>query len=201
MNKIVKNALVLMAFSLVLGFVLGAVYKITEEPIAEANRKKEMAAYKVVFENADDFKEIANFDANAANAIIADYPDTVNGALEAVDASGNVIGHVITLTTKDGYGGGIVLTVGIQNDGTVNGFSVVSYGGETIYKAFEPAFADQFAGKSCESYVVTKATPAADNEIQAITGSTITSDAVTGGVNTGLAYYRELLNITGGELK
>jgi len=88
MNKIVKNALVLMAFSLVLGFVLGAVYKITEEPIAEANRKKEMAAYKVVFENADDFKEIANFDANAANAIIADYPDTVNGALEAVDASG-----------------------------------------------------------------------------------------------------------------
>lgn len=49
MNKIVKNALVLMAFSLVLGFVLGAVYKITEGPIAEAAKRKEMEAYKVVF--------------------------------------------------------------------------------------------------------------------------------------------------------
>ena len=46
MNKIVKNALILMAFSLVLGFVLGAVYKITEGPIAEANKRKEMEAYK-----------------------------------------------------------------------------------------------------------------------------------------------------------
>ena len=50
MNKIVKNALVLMAFSLVLGFVLGAVYKITEPIIAEATLRKEMEAYKVVFE-------------------------------------------------------------------------------------------------------------------------------------------------------
>ena len=33
MNKIIKNALVLMAFSLVLGFVLGAVYKITAKAI------------------------------------------------------------------------------------------------------------------------------------------------------------------------
>ena len=49
MNKIVKNALVLMAFSLVLGFVLGAVYKITEPIIAEATLRKEMEAYKVVF--------------------------------------------------------------------------------------------------------------------------------------------------------
>lgn len=187
MNKIVKNALVLMAFSLVLGFVLGAVYKITEEPIAEANRKKEMAAYKVVFENADDFKEIANFDANAANAIIADYPDTVNGVLEAVDASGNVIGHVITLTTKDGYGGGIVLTVGIQNDGTVNGFSVVSYGGETIYKAFEPAFADQFKGAKVEAFE--KGT---NLNYDSVAGASMTADAVKNACNAAITLANSL---------
>ena len=66
MNKIVKDALVLMAFSLVLGFVLGGVYKITEPIIAEATLRKEMEAYKVVFENADDFREMEGFDANAA---------------------------------------------------------------------------------------------------------------------------------------
>ena len=79
MNKIVKNALVLMAFSLVLGFVLGAVYKITEPIIAEATLRKEMEAYKVVFETADTFVEVA-VDAAAAEAVMAEggYPDTIN---------------------------------------------------------------------------------------------------------------------------
>ena len=58
MNKIFKNALILMAFSLVLGFALGAVYKITEPAIAEATLRKEMEAYKVVFKTADTFKEV-----------------------------------------------------------------------------------------------------------------------------------------------
>ena len=187
MNKIVKNALVLMAFSLVLGFVLGAVYKITEGPIAEANKRKEMEAYKVVFETADTFQEIAGFDAAAANAIIADYPDTVNNAFEAVDASGNVIGHVITLTTKDGYGGGIVLTVGIQNDGTVNGFSVVSYGGETIYKAFEPAFADQFKGVQVEKFEKD-----VNLNYDSVAGASLTADAVKNACNAAITLANSL---------
>ena len=187
MNKIVKNALVLMAFSLVLGFVLGAVYKITEGPIAEANKRKEMEAYKVVFETADTFQEIAGFDAAAANAIISEYPDTINGALEAVDASGNIIGHVVTLTTKDGYGGGIVLTVGIQNDGTVNGFSVVSYGGETIYKAFEPAFADQFKGAQVEKFE--KGT---NLNYDSVAGASMTADAVKNACNAAITLANSL---------
>ena len=187
MNKIVKNALVLMAFSLVLGFVLGAVYKITEGPIAEANKRKEMEAYKVVFETADTFQEIANFDVAAANAIISEFPDTINSALEAVDASGNVIGHVVTLTTKDGYGGGIVLTVGIQNDGTVNGFSVVSYGGETIYKAFEPAFADQFKGAQVEQFE--KGT---NLNYDSVAGASMTADAVKNACNAAITLANSL---------
>ena len=187
MNKIIKNALVLMAFSLVLGFVLGAVYKITEEPIAEANRKKEMAAYKVVFENADDFREVAGFDAAAANAVITDYPDTINAALEAIDASGAVIGHVVTITTKDGYGGGIVLTIGIQNDGTVNGFSVVSKGGETIYKAFEPAFADQFKNAKVEKFE--KGT---NLNYDSVAGASMTAEAIKNACNAAITYTNSL---------
>lgn len=187
MNKIVKNALVLMAFSLVLGFVLGAVYKITEGPIAEANKRKEMEAYKVVFETADTFQEIAGFDAAAANAIIADYPDTINNALEAIDASGNVIGHVVILTTKDGYGGGIVLTVGIQNDGTVNGFSVVSYGGETIYKAFEPAFADQFKGVQVEKFEKD-----VNLNYDSVAGASMTAEAVKNACNAAITLANSL---------
>ena len=185
MNKIVKNALVLMAFSLVLGFVLGAVYKITEPIIAEATRQKEMQAYKVVFENAADFTEIA-VDAAAAEAVMADggYPDVINKAFQAVDASGNALGYVVQLTTKDGYSGGIVMVVGITNEGVVNGYSVTAHS-ETSglgTKAFDPAYADQFKG-----------IPAADVAgVATISGATLTSTAVKNGINAAVAYANSL---------
>ncbi|MBQ2902032.1 MAG: FMN-binding protein [Agathobacter sp.] len=187
MNKIVKNALVLMAFSLVLGFVLGAVYKITEGPIAEAAKRKEMEAYKVVFATADTFQEMEGFDAAAATAVISAYPDTINTALEAVDASGNVLGHVVTLTTKDGYGGGIVITVGIQNDGTVNGFSIVNIGGETIHNAFQPAFADQFKGVKVDKFE--KDT---NLNYDSVAGASMTANAVVNACNAAIEYTNSL---------
>ena len=187
MNKIVKNALVLMAFSLVLGFVLGAVYKITEGPIAEAAKRKEMEAYKVVFASADTFQEMAGFDSAAANAVISAYPDTINTALEAIDASGNVLGHVVTLTTKDGYGGGIVITVGIQNDGTVNGFSIVNIGGETIHNAFQPAFADQFKGVKVDKFE--KDT---NLNYDSVAGASMTANAVVNACNAAIEYTNSL---------
>ena len=186
-NKIVKNALVLMAFSLVLGFVLGFVYKITEGPIAEAARQKELAAYKVVFADADTFQEIEGFDADAANAVISAYPDTINSALEAVDASGNVLGHVVTLTTKDGYGGGIVLTVGIQMDGTVNGFSIVNIGGETIHNAFQPAFADQFIGAKVDKFEKD-----VNLNYDSVAGASMTAGAVVNACNAAIEYTNNL---------
>lgn len=185
MNKIIKNALVLMAFSLVLGFILGAVYKITEGPIAEATLRKEMEAYKVVFENADTFKEVA-VDSAAAAKVMTDggFPDEINKAFEAVDANGNSLGYVVQLTTKDGYSGGIVMVVGITADGTVNGFSVTAHS-ETSglgTKAFEPAYADQFKG-----------IPAADvSGVATISGATLTSTAVINGINAAVAYANSL---------
>ena len=185
MNKIVKNALVLMAFSLVLGFVLGAVYKITEGPIAEATLRKEMEAYKVVFETADTFNEVT-VDEAAAAKIMTDggFPDEINKAFEAVDASGNPLGYVVQLTTKDGYSGGIVMVVGITADGTVNGFSVTAHS-ETSglgTKAFDPAYADQFKGISADSV----------SGIATISGATLTSTAVINGINAAVAYANSL---------
>ena len=185
MNKIVKNALVLMAFSLVLGFVLGAVYKITEPAIAEATRQKEMEAYRVVFENAADFVEVT-VDAAAAEKIMADggYPDAINKAFQAVDASGNPLGYVVQLTTKDGYSGGIVMVVGITLDGTVNGFSVTAHS-ETSglgTKAFDPAYADQFKGVPADGV----------SGIDTISGATLTSTAVKNGINAAVAFANSL---------
>lgn len=65
-KKIVHDALILTAFTLVLGFVLGLVYEITKEPIAAADAATAQAAYKEVFQDADSFEAYAKFDKDAA---------------------------------------------------------------------------------------------------------------------------------------
>ena len=55
--------------------------------------------------------------------------------------------------------------------------------------ADKPEFKDQYQDKNVESFEVTKTGAAADNEINAISGATITSNAVTGGVNAGLCAF------------
>ncbi len=55
-KKIVHDALILTAFTLVLGFVLGAVYGITKDPIAAADEAKTQAAFQQVFSDAESFE-------------------------------------------------------------------------------------------------------------------------------------------------
>ncbi len=180
MNKIVKDALVLCAFSLVLGFVLGGVYKITEPIIAEATLRKEMEAYKVVFENADTFKEIPVDETKAANYMSGGgYVGTINKTFEAVDAGGSSLGYVIQLTTK-GYGDGLVMVIGVQADKTVNGYSITAHQ-ETSglgTKAFEPGFADQFKGIAGDKV----------GDVATISGATITSSAVKSAIKAAVGY-------------
>ncbi len=55
-KKIVHDAMILTAFTLVLGFVLGLVYGITKDPIAAADKAKSQAAYQTVFADAESFE-------------------------------------------------------------------------------------------------------------------------------------------------
>ena len=69
-KKIVHDALVLFAFTVVLGLILGVVYGITKGPIDQVNYEKTQSAYKQVFEDADSFEEYADFDTAAAEDIL-----------------------------------------------------------------------------------------------------------------------------------
>ena len=195
-KKIVHDALILTAFTLVLGLILGIVYGITKDPIDAANAAATLAAYQAVFENAERF-EAVDFDADAANTLVADagYSDTIDDVETALDADGTALGYVITVTAKDGSQGSITFSVGIQNDGTVNGYSITDIS-ETPglgMKATEEEFYSQFAGKNVSEFTVVKQTPAADNEIESITGSTITSKAMANGCNAAIYYFQNAL--------
>ena len=197
MNKqIVHDALILTAFTLVLGLILGVVYGITKKPIDEANAAATREAYQAVFADAEDFTP-QDYDKDAANKMVADagYSDTIDDVETAVDKNGNPLGYVITVTAKDGSQGSITFSVGICNDGTVNGYSITDIG-ETPglgMKAEEEDFFSQFQNKKVDQFTVVKQAPSSDEEIEAITGSTITSKAMANGCNAALYYFQNAL--------
>lgn len=196
-KKIVHDALILFAFTLVLGFVLGLVYGITKDPIEAADLAAAQAAYQQVFADAEQFAEYEEFDKEAAASLMEEsgYSDDINGVQVAKDGSGSDIGYVITVTAKDGSQANITFSVGIRNDGTVNGYSITSIA-ETPGlgdKAKTEEFSGQFADKQTDSFTVVKQAPASDSEIEAISGATITSRAMTNGVNACITYFQNVL--------
>ena len=67
MNKIVKDALILFAITLVAGVLLGFVYDITKDPIAAQNEKAKQEAYKEVMADADSFEALSGDAYSEAN--------------------------------------------------------------------------------------------------------------------------------------
>ena len=116
-------------------------------------------------------------------------------AVTGVDASGAPVGYVVTSTSNDGYGGAITVSVGIQADGTVSGIEFLTLA-ETAglgMNAQKPEWKAQYAGKNVDAFSVTKGGAAADNEINAISGATITSNAVTGAVNAAVYFAKNCM--------
>lgn len=192
MKEMLKNTGILLAITVIAGFILGAVYQITKEPIALAKETATMAAYKEVFADASDFSELeVDADALAGGGIVDSDIDTV---LEALGSDGSLLGYVLVVTNHEGYGGDIQFSMGIANDGTTNGISILSIA-ETpgLGMEAENVLKPQYAGKNVTQFAVTKTGAVSDEQIDAISGATITSNAVTNGVNAGLYYFQNVL--------
>ncbi len=196
MNKtLVKDALILFAITAVAGLLLGAVYAITSGPIEKQQQKQKEAAYKEVFADAQSFD---TYDASDAVSVLeaGGYSETEVTLEEVMTAkkADETVGYVMTIVDHEGYGGDIELVVGIQKDGTVNGISFLSIS-ETAglgMKAKEAEFMDQFAGKQVDAFVYTKTGKTSANEIDALTGATITTSAVTNAVNACICYFQSI---------
>ncbi len=194
-----KDALILFTITLVAGGCLGGVYELTKAPIEAANLAAKEAAYRTVLPEAASFAaDDMTAALEAGNAEIAGlgYGNvTVDEAVIGKDASDAAVGYVVTATSNDGYGGAITVSVGIAADGTVNGIEFLTLA-ETAglgMNAAKPEWKGQYAGKNVDAFAVTKNGASADNEINAISGATITSDAVTGAVNAAVYFAKNCL--------
>ena len=191
MNKIIKNTIILTVITLVSGLLLGLAYEVTKDPIAQSEENAKREAWQAVFPDAsEDAFEQTDVDQDIAASVIKDLG--ISATIDEVcTVDGGDTGYVITATDGEGYGGDIQVTVGITADGTVSGVSFLSIS-ETAglgMKATEPSFYEQYVGVQTEQFYVTK--DGGEGEpIDAISGATITTRAVTGAVNAALAYFQ-----------
>ena len=197
MKENIRSIITLTLITLVAGALLGYVYEITKEPIAAKTLEEKLNAYHKVFPEASDFKEAEGVDPGSARSVLdgGGYPDeSLDECLEAVDASGSILGYVMTVTTSEGYGGDITVSMGVGNDGVLKGIEILSIS-ETAglgMKADTDEFKNQFAGKNVSKFSYTKSGASADYEIDALSGATITTNAMVNAVNAGLEYAHSL---------
>lgn len=195
-NKFLKNCLALFVITLVAGVSLAFVNEVTKEPIAKAQDKARLEAYEVVYPNAE-FKVMDNSDeilkASSKSLEKENLSQcSVDDVLAVMDKNGNLIGYVFSATSPSGYGGDIKVAIGVSNKtNKITGFTVLSHS-ETAglgAKATEDEFKSQFIGKSANSINYTKNGASNDTEIDALSGATITSNAVCEAVDSALAVY------------
>ena len=196
MKKILKDAFALLMITLVAGILLGFVYSITKEPIAQQEQLTKERSCQEVFADAATFEnDTEDLEAATAAMKAAGYEvQTLSEILVAKDGSGSTLGYVLSLVDPEGYGGDISFMMGIRLDGTLNGISILSIG-ETAglgMNADTDAFKSQFANKKVEKFTFTKTGSTSDSEIDALSGATITTTAMTNGVNAGLAAFSSL---------
>lgn len=185
MKNIFKLGFKLLVITLIAALSLGYVNQITKDKIAEQRRLANEQARKEVFQNATNFSEIdlKNYDINTEK--------TIEG-FEALKSE-SIKGYVFKTLPK-GYGGNLEVIVGISNDGKITGVRVGNHN-ETPglgAKATEKEFYNQYKDMAIVTEIGVSKTSRSDTKIKAISGATITSEAVTRGVNSAIEAYKKI---------
>ena len=169
---VLRLTLTLFLISAVVAGLLALVNHVTADTIAEQTAEKAEAAMRQVLE------------AERYEALDVPADSAVTAAFRAGDE-----GYVVRVA-PNGFGGAIDMMVGIGADGAVTGIAIVSQSETASLGAncTREDFRQQFIGATGD-LAVTKD----GGTIDALTGATVTSRAVTEGVNTALEFVQEVL--------
>lgn len=190
-STILKDAFALFLITLIAGALLGLVNQITKEPIAASELKAKQEAYQIVFPESKEFVEEETL-TKAMESTTMEGTEIAE-VLVVKNDSGEVTGYVMSLVAKEGYGGDISFTIGVGIDGVMTGMSVLSHS-ETAglgANCTTEEFQQQFVGLKGTEIAYSKTGKSAENEIDAISGATITTKAITNAINAGLGFLEE----------
>jgi electron transport complex protein RnfG len=190
-NETLKLGITLLIITAVAAAVLGVANAITADKIAQAEEIKNNEAMQVVLEGAEKFSKL---DENTLNEITRTNSNILE-INEGFDGNSNIVGYTIKAIAKGYAGGDIQFMIGISKDGYITGLEIISHSetpglGE---KATQSFFKDSFKGKSASTELTSSKDPKKENEIQALTGATKTTNGMVNGVNKVLEVYNSYL--------
>lgn len=188
MKDIFRLGAILFVICAVASLMLSVTNNITAPVIEQRNIQANNESRQEVLKVAEEFNEVKDVKGDLIEEV---YQGTKGG---------EVVGYTIKTTPK-GYGGKVEVMVGISNDGKISGVKIGNHS-ETPglgSKSADPSFKDQYNGKSTKTPLnVVKGNASNENDIVAISGATITSKAVTAGVNAAMdVYEQKLISING----
>lgn len=184
---IIKPVVVLLAICIVIPLALSVTNAVTKDRIATLEKEKNAATMQGLVK-ADDFVEtkFGEKDSFICHKAVKDGKD---------------IGYIFTTKAK-GYGGDVSVMTAINPSGEVLSVAILDVSGETPglgQNAAKEAFYSQFKGKKEGINLLKNGANAENNEIDAVTGATITSRAVTNAVNEALEQFKSLSATFGAE--
>lgn len=191
MRDYIRLAGILLIVCAVAAASLGYTNAVTYDRIQEQQVIAGNEARKAVLPDAEAFERL---DDSTLSTIRSNAKYSFVTEVYIAKAGENIVGYAVKAVPK-GYGGNIDVVVGVTADGSVQGIRVGN-NSETPglgKNAETPKFQDQFIRKTWDSAInVIKSGTPKDNQIAAISGATITSGAVTAGVNQALEVAKEL---------
>ncbi|MBT3318272.1 MAG: FMN-binding protein [Clostridia bacterium] len=162
---------------------------VTSEAIAELEANAQAENMQAAYPDAAEF-EVMDIQ------IPAEYAQ-ISSIYSALDAQGKQIGILVDVTTK-GRAEELDLLVGMSEDGFIVGLVLktnvdVPWLGTMVE---DTRFVDQFIGQPISTpFMTIRSTPTQDNEIQAVSGATISSRGVAYSVNAAAQFYADMLGI------
>ena len=178
-NDIIKPVAVLLAICIIIPLALSLTNRITKDKIAELDEKNSRETMANLIK-ADSFTEEEFKD--------GENDFTYNLALK----DGEIIGYIFK-TAEKGYGGDVSVMTAVNVDGTVKSVAVLDVSNETPglgQNAAKESFYSQYEGKTSGISLLKNGADSAKNEVNAVTGATITSTAVNKAVNQALEQFK-----------
>ena len=177
--------IVLACICLVSAAILGLVNKVTVGPIQANTEKTVQESLRTVMPIDGDYEDVTDqYSGDPVTVDVTGVSVPVKAVYKAAEE-----GYVVETMSPNGFGGALDMMAGVDNDGNVTGIAIISHA-ETSglgSKSTDPEWQAQFKGVN-GTIGVTKD----GYQINAITGSTITSRAVCDGVNAAIAVVETL---------
>ncbi len=196
-STLINMLLSLTAIALVAAAALAAMNAVTEKPIEVAKQNKVNKAIENVLKQVDENgKTLDSIDYKTLKDTIVKVDGEEIVCHLAYNAEGEYAGAAVETSDPNGFGGTLKVMVGFDKDGNVYGYSILESHetpglGAKADKWFQKGQKGDIVGKSPASELMVKKDK---GDVDAITGSTITSRAFLRCVNKAYTHLQSVLN-------